>query len=324
MLDNMTIVSSSSAEFFHFIQGMILSVKDKPQGRDVPICIFDLGLTAEQKNWMRGYVAAIVEPDWEFGMSPADGLSSPFKGIFARPVLRKYFPGYDVYMYLDADAWVQDWSAVEHYYQGAKTSALAITPEIHRAYASNFGASFEFHTFIKDLYARVRGPEYVAKYKYYPILNSGVFAMPGDSPLWDLWSDAIRESLQHTRHHCVEQASLNIAVFDNYDYFHYDAQDKRNIQLLPATHNWLCHQCLPKFDAAAGRIVEPYLPYEPVGIIHRSSDEFKDKKSGTIYHLDGTTHVMNLKYAEGVYDAGLKSEEPEKLSDWQGRGGKKY
>jgi hypothetical protein len=42
-----TIASASSAEYFHFLQGMILSVRDKPQSKDVDISLYDLGLTAE-------------------------------------------------------------------------------------------------------------------------------------------------------------------------------------------------------------------------------------------------------------------------------------
>jgi hypothetical protein len=324
MQKNMTIVSASSAEFFHFIQGMILSVKDKPQGKDIPLSVFDLGLTTEQKSWMSHYVDAIVEPAWEYGFSEKDGLSLPFKGIFARPRMRTYFPGYDVYMYVDADAWIQDWRAVENYTRGALTSALAITPEIHRAYSSNYSSSREFRSFVYDVYLKTRGKEYAEKYGFFPIFNTGVFSMQASSPLWDMWSESIQESLKHTKHHCVEQASLNIAVFDNFDSFHYDSPDKQNIQLLPATNNWLCHQCLPKYDQDNCLLVEPYLPYETIGIIHRSSDEFKDKKSGTVYRLDNVEQVMNLKYKEGVYDTDLQCEETSKLSDWQGRGGKKF
>jgi len=66
------------------------------------------------------------------------------------------------------------------------------------------------------------------------------------------------------------------------------------------------------------------MPHQPLGVIHRSSDDFKDKKEAPIYTTDGDSVVCNLKYKEGVYDTTVKSAEPEKLSDWQGRGGKKY
>ncbi len=324
MARKITIASASSAEYFHFLQGMVLSVREKPQSKDIDICLYDLGLTAEQLAWLRDYVNTIVEPKWEYGLTAKDGMRDPFRAILAKPLLPKYFPGYDIYLHLDADAWVQDWSAIESYLAGAEKAALAITPEIHRAYAANYANSHEFREFIVDLYAGTWGDDYAKKYSYFPILNAGVFAMPKDSPIWGLWAENIRVSLTKSHHHCIEQAALNLAVFEHPDRFHYAASDKKNIEFLPATCNWLCHQSLPLFDEPSGAFVEPYLPHAKLGVIHRSSDDFKDKKSAPIYTTKGGTVVCNLKYKEGSYDAAVKSAEPEKLSDWQGRGGKKY
>jgi hypothetical protein len=265
-----------------------------------------------------------VKPEWEYGLTAKDGMRDPFRAILAKPLLRKYFPGYDVYLHLDADAWVQDWSAIETYLAGAARSALAITPEIHRAYAANYTASGEFHDFIVELYAGTWGQDYVKKYAYYPILNAGVFAMPKESPIWDLWAENIRVSLTRSHHHCIEQAALNLAVFEHPELFHFAQPDKKNIEFLPATCNWLCHQCLPMLDEASGMYVEPFLPHARLGILHRSSDDFKDKKTAPIYTSTGGSTVRNLKYKEGVYESTVASAEPEHLSDWQGRGGKKY
>ncbi len=318
------IATASSAEYFHFLQGMILSVREKPQGRSVDICVYDLGMTADQLAWLKGYVDNIAVPEWEFGLSAQDGLRQPFKAILAKPLLPRYFPRYDIYLHLDADAWVQDWSAIETYIAGAEKNALAITPEIDRAYSANYAASGEFHAFVTELYERTWGEDYVKKYSYYPILNAGVFAMPKDSPIWGLWEENLRVSLTRSHHHCVEQAALNLAVFEHPDLFHYASADKKNIQLLPATCNWLCHQSLPLLDKERAVFVEPYLPHATLGIIHRSSDDFKDRKSAPIYTTDGESVVRNLKYKEGSYDTELTSAEPERLSDWQGRSGKKF
>jgi hypothetical protein len=319
-----TIASASSAEYFHFIEGMFLSVREKPQSKNIHMSLFDLGMTTEQLAWLEDHVDNIVKPDWEYGLTASDGLREPFKAVLAKPLLRKYFPGYDIYLHLDADAWVQDWSAVETYIAGAETSALAITPEIDRAYSANYTAGKEFHTFIVELYAGTWGHDYVEKYAHYPILNAGVFAMPKDSPIWDLWEENIRISLAKSHHHCIEQAALNLAVFEHNKTFYYDAPGKKNIQFLPAVCNWLCHQSLPMFDTTRDVLVEPFLPYAKLGIIHRSSDDFKDKKSASICTTDGGSVVRNLKYKEGVYGSGVKSAEPAHLSDWQGRGGKRF
>ena len=34
-----TIASASSAEYFHFLQGMVLSVRDNPQSKDIDISL---------------------------------------------------------------------------------------------------------------------------------------------------------------------------------------------------------------------------------------------------------------------------------------------
>jgi len=175
---------------------MVLSVRDNPQSKDIDISLYDLGLTDEQLAWLAGYVNNIVKPKWEYGLTEKSGMRDPFRAILAKPLLPKYFPGYDIYMHLDADAWVQDWSAVETYLKSAENgAALAITPEIHRAYTNNYTSSNEFHDFVVELYGGTWGQEYVKKYSYYPILNAGVLAMPKESPIWGMWAENIRVSL---------------------------------------------------------------------------------------------------------------------------------
>ena len=62
MSKKITIASASSAEYFHFLQGMVLSVRDNPQSKDIDISLYDLGLTDEQLAWLDGYVNNIVKP----------------------------------------------------------------------------------------------------------------------------------------------------------------------------------------------------------------------------------------------------------------------
>ena len=48
MSKKITIATASSAEYFHFLQGMVLSVRDKPESKDIDISLYDLGLSDEQ------------------------------------------------------------------------------------------------------------------------------------------------------------------------------------------------------------------------------------------------------------------------------------
>ena len=40
---------------------------------------------------------------------------------------RKYFPGYKKYLWIDCDAWVNDWKSVELYFEAAAKRKLGIT-----------------------------------------------------------------------------------------------------------------------------------------------------------------------------------------------------
>jgi len=66
-----TIVSASDAAYFDLLKGLVLSIRDKPQGAGVSISILDVGLNGEQRDWLADQGAVIVEPGWDFDMPPA-------------------------------------------------------------------------------------------------------------------------------------------------------------------------------------------------------------------------------------------------------------
>ncbi len=311
----MIIVTASSQEFFHFLQGMILSIRDKTEAAGIALGCLDLGLTEAQKQWLRAQDVTLVTPEWDFGLDEGSGMPLPFKAILARPRLPKYFPGHDIYMHMDADAWVQDWTVIDLYRAGAMKGLLAIAPEIDRSFISNYGTSRSYRAFIAKIYSELFGAEAAAKYRDYPILNTGVFAMPASSPLWERWVARIGKSLSNGRNFHVEQASLNYEVFENFD-----AYISSGLEFLPARCNWVCHQALPKFDPTRGLLVEPFLPHAVIGVVHRASDDFKQKKTGEVAMVGGGFVEMNLKYREGCYDTNLSTTEPEKLGRWQDAG----
>lgn len=315
MKNTTTITSACTAEFFHFMQGMVLSVREKPQGYSVDISVLDLGMSPEQLEWMADQKVNTAKPNWEFGLDDSCGFPIPFKGILARTHVKKYFPGYEIYFHIDADAWVQDWAAVELYIAGAKRGVMAVTPEIDRSFICNYRNSHAYRQFVLHIYTDLQGPEYAEKYRDYPILNTGVFAMPATSPLWDRWAERIGKALSNKPNFHVEQCSINLELFENLEKYLEDG-----IEFLPSSCNWVCHQALPKYDEASGMLVEPFLPHGKLGIIHRASDDFKQQKTGTVRTVQGGTREMNLKYLEGDYRASFASAEPEKLKRWQDAG----
>ena len=61
------------------------------------------------------------------------GLKDGYKALTARPFLPRYFPGFDLYFWIDADCWVQQGDAIALFLRAARTGALAAAPEIHRS-----------------------------------------------------------------------------------------------------------------------------------------------------------------------------------------------
>ena len=58
----------------------------------------------------------------------------------------------------------------------------------------------------------------------------------------------------------VEQAAINHVVY----------RQKLPAAFLPSWCNWICHHAAPRRDAESGEFTEPALPYQRLGIVHRT------------------------------------------------------
>jgi hypothetical protein len=312
MKERIIVVTASSAEFFHYLQGLVLSVRDKPESAGIDIGVMDLGLKEDQIRWLNSIGAAVATPEWEFGLSDGHKLPIPFKGILTRPHYPKYFPDRDIYLHVDSDAWVQCWWAIDLYIQGARKGVMAVTPEIDRSFMSNYRSSKSYRQFVIQIYTELRGAEAAQKYRDYPILNTGVFALPARSPLWTSWRRRIEETLSSGINFHVEQASLNYEIFENLE-----EHLANGLELLPAVCNWVCHQSTPMYNPETKLLVEPFLPHHPIGVVHRSTDDLKLKQGLEVHTTDGKRIRMTLKYCEGDFRSDFLSKEPEQISRWQ-------
>ncbi len=254
-------LTAADAHFFDYAKACITSVRDKPQAKDVTIAFLDLGCTEGQIGWIRNHVDLIKEPDWEYQFPLRDKAPSYLRGLLARPFLQKYFPDFDVYFWLDADAWLQDWSAAELFLQGAvRRRGMAIVPEIDRGSLFQFGRLNSFWKLAFSWYSASYGDEVAKRLCSYPLLNAGVFALHREAPHWKAWEESLGEALQQTVSVITDQVALNHVVYDRGLF--------GATELLPAWCNWTCHIGLPRWDRQQQSLVEPYLPHTRIGILH--------------------------------------------------------
>ncbi|WP_238474886.1 hypothetical protein [Azospirillum cavernae] len=278
------IATAGDGAYFPLLQGLVRSIRAFPQGAGVPIVVLDLGLGTEERRWLTDEGARLVAPGWDH---PFDRpMPEYFKAMVSRPHLPRHVPDAAVILWLDADCWVQDWSAIELLLAGAAATGFAIVPELDRAYTPFYdGAPYAHH--LHDWYKACFDEATARRLFAYPLLNCGVFAARRDAPHWALWARLLAESLRRTVLFVSEQVALNLAL----------RTGGLPFSQLPARCNWICFRATP-FSSADGRLLlEPELPHAPLGILHLAGYPLPRKQDPhTLSTPDGGTVTRPLSH----------------------------
>ena len=279
------IVSGADSAYFPLLRDTVLSVRaQQPQAA---IGILDVGLEEEQRRWLARRVTHLVHPEWDIGFPGRSGTPEGRKAQFARPFLPRHFPGYEIYLWIDADAWLQDWRVVELLASAARDGRLAIVPEIDRAYKRHYKRPKLFGlTLAWKNYREAFGWRVADRLGRNPIVNCGVFALRGDASHWLVWGRILERVAQRTRFFFAEQTALNYAIF----------AEHLPVDFLPAYCNWMPGDSAPAFDAERRRLVEPYSPHEVIGVMHLAGADAKSHVF-RLQRLDGGTVETSLRYS---------------------------
>jgi hypothetical protein len=293
------IVSGADRGYFPLLRDTVLSIRAlRP---DAAIGILDVGLDAEQCDWLRPRVARLVRPGWDIDFPGRARTPELRKAQFARPFLPKHFPGYETYLWIDADAWLQDWRAIEIYVAAAGRDKLAITPEIDRAYKRHYKRPKLFgRTLAWKNYREAFGWRVADRLGRNPMVNCGVFALHREAPHWAAWARVIERVAQRTRFFFVEQTALNYVIF----------AERLPVEFLPAYCNWMPGDAAPAFDAERGLFVEPYMPHEAIGVMHLAGAEQKTHVF-RLRRLDGGEVETALRFSESRALCGTTTVAPE-------------
>jgi lipopolysaccharide biosynthesis glycosyltransferase len=281
------IISGSDAEFWPLLSGMLHSIDLSIRREGISIGILDLGLKSEQLDRLRTYGATIVAPDWDYPVAHFRARPpATLKALWARPHLQRYFPGYDLYIWLDADCWVQDWQSVALIASSAQEWLFAIVPEIDRSYSGFFPGGASVLAFISFCYKTCYGEQYDTTLLHYPLLNGGVWGATRGAPHWAEWDKQIANIL--SRHSdaffYAEQTALNYAI----------RHHKLRTAFLPARCNWMCNRAIPCLALDGKTLVEPMPPHVLLGVLHLTG-EIK-KGIWPVQDLAGRTHSMALTH----------------------------
>ena len=283
------IVSLADSNYFELLNELIDSIKRFDESKNVAICILDAGLTEDQKLKLSQKVDDIKSAEWDIKVPAFKVMKKEWlKSQVSRAFLPKYFPGYEKYLWIDADAWVNKWEALDLYFKGSNANKLAISTSADRSYGRVLRADWLIGSIAKVKsqnykHAKSSGfSETVArKIALMPHLNIGVFCLNADAPHWVVWQKNLKQALSSGKIFGSEQVAMNIAIY----------VDDLEIEILPAYCNWTLIYRL-KFDTVNNTFVEPYLPNHEIGIIHlagKTSDVVRFNKN----------HLSEIKTLEG-------------------------
>mgnify|MGYP002641780708 CR=1 FL=1 len=296
------IIALADSNYFELLNELVDSIKSFEKSKDIAICILDAGLSEDQKNILYQKVDEIKSAEWDIEV-PAFKVKERewLKSQVSRAFLPKYFPNYEKYLWIDADAWVNSWEAIELYFKGCKNSKLSIATSADRAYGRVLRVEWVFGSF-----ARIKSQNYkhakssgfsekiARQVALKPHLNIGVFALEANAPHWKVWQKNLKLALKKGKIWGSEQIAMNITIYC----------DNLPVEILPAYCNWT-HIGIGgfKFDKERNTLVEPYLPNHKIGIVHfagKHNDMIRNNKNhiSKIETIDGDIINKKLRFSK--------------------------
>lgn len=242
----------------------------RAQGYDGRIAVLDFGYaeaTRDQIIAAGGEVHQITLPE-PFGSISFSGASGA-KVLMAKPYLPDLFPGYDRYIFIDADCWFQTREGLDGllaYSASADLCAVSQRSRFHDWDVAR-GNGVEFNLLGQPLrrnwYTMFANSSSLPKadkklLAEVPIINAGVFAAGVESPLWQYWREEMFrcvEALPQRRKLGADQLGLGLAVY----------RYGLSLALLPEVCNWTS---VFRYDEQSQLFTETEPFYAPVGIMH--------------------------------------------------------
>ena len=271
-----TIVSLADSNYFELLNELIDSILKFGESKSVAICILDAGLTDEQKKILLTKVDEIKNAEWDIEVPGFKVRGKEWlKSQVSRAFLPTYFPNYKKYLWIDCDAWVQEWSSIELYFRACENGKLGITQTMAPGYRIMskvkwlFGklAVIKSQNFKHALSSKI-GIEKARKLAFAPHINIGVFSLEKNSNCWNIWQKNLKQTLSAGQIFGSEGLAINIAVY----------HDNADVEFLPLKCNWITSHLLPKYDTNNSTFVEPFLPNEKIGIIHLAAGIWRNNK----------------------------------------------
>ena len=286
------IVTGCDSGYFPLVMELIQSINGRT---DAALCVLDAGLSSRQVETLSDLGVLIRTPYVPPCASARQIRQRPTLAInLSKLWLDRVLPQFDLILWVDADAWVQDMTAIEHMFDAARDGALAIVPEIGAKIADMFAIRWicpgwmQVRSFLYKNARKARLPFAIRRrIGAKPLLNSGVMCLHRDAAIWPMlrkWQETIIR--QGGALFTQDQLSIALAVYI----------DNARVTFLDNAHNYIGPWLL---DEDRGMLVNLFYPHAPVGIVHLVSQaRLRQSLSHTlpVPTLSGREVALNLRF----------------------------
>jgi lipopolysaccharide biosynthesis glycosyltransferase len=251
------LVTGSDAAFWPLAELCVDSLmnvrRELSPSYSIEVCFLDAGISSSQTKTLASWAVRSAKADVDESL--LQGRNDPATLIkICKLLLPQTFPGGDVYIWVDADAWVQDPGAICKYIEKAHCSDIAVSSQRDLEYS--FPKSYVNRWRLNRALVYYGRREWLRMF-YKPYFNSGVFAVKASSPALELWREQLIIALSKHAVEISDQTALNFLSNSN----------MLRIGRLSALHNWTCHLSAPRWLSSAGIWVTP-LFRRKIGIVH--------------------------------------------------------
>ena len=283
------IVSAINEYYLPLMADLLQSLLDCKTSFPFDIGILDVGLSEGNRKKMESYGVIVRSPEVDIdypGRETWEKEAPYYRAMTSRPSLPKYFSGYDAYLWMDADTWVQAPDALETLLPAAaKDQTLFASSEDDLAYTAALDGNSRY-----DLFRNCLSEADSKALQYRPMISSGFFAMSGTAPHWRLWQETLSLQLNSVpeitqKNFMMEQVCLNLAVY----------RHKCKVSFMPPEFHWIVINEMPRYDEANELYVLPTPPHRPISVLHLGG-EVKNA-TRTLFTLGGRQFQRPLTYA---------------------------
>lgn len=270
------IVTGSDKNYYPFLKNLVESLVNSKSLEICDLCILDVEEKSNYLLELENKITRKKKANFNLKINFKD-RQDWFKLLTERPFMRDYFPGYEKYIWMDADTEVLNSDGIKNILEACEDKELAIAPEVNENYVfknNKFGIKKIFKSFYK-----ISGWSFKNYNKYFssrigedlffkPLFNNGVFCLKSNSKIWDLWKFEYQNALNKANTSYgikTDQLSLNKVIYENFE----------KISILDSTNNWLISrsEIIKKIN---NNYFTPSFPNRKINILHYTQLNIND------------------------------------------------